>query len=337
MIQIASFSFELLEAKDNNYWVHFARFGRLLSYDFQQYSNMDEIPTLLSEGKVYQIGLDQSTSVAGVFIKDYKNTEAYMIEVSKNKGENADDFIFNFELLIHKLTEGRKVSHLIYERPIKKENYRSSQVLFQLEGNVRAWVKRYKDFHSAMLDYIENSAWRSVVILDKYARTLERKEASKESIRELLPWSCYYLFCLGPDCDVYEAMGVLFGWFFCSFDRLGRPYVRGDRYTGNIGGFILPNAPAEEVSKQLQAAKIDTEWWVQNPRKSIYENLVSAVKKYKVVCVEITDPFAILSLTVECGFKWDEDPSILTAVLVASNYVDKTLFSITGSKYHFIL
>lgn len=337
MIQYAAFTFEKLPANNGNYWVHFARFGRMLSCNFEQVDNWRDFPSLLSPEKTYQISIDQSSSVAGVFIKDTENTEAYMIEVSRDKkrGQDADDFIFNFELFINYLTEHSIFTHLIYERPISSENYRSSQVLFQLEGNIRAWVRRYSQFKSACLDNIENTAWRGAVIIKAYEKKYSRKEASQESIREMFPWSCRYMFCLGPDYDVYEAMGVMFGWFFCSFDGLGRPYVRGDKFNGNIGGFFLPGVGSEEIAEQLKQFGIDVNWKVQNPRKSIYENIASAVEKYRVVCVELTDKFAMLSLAVECNFKWT-DPDKATVLLVASNFVDNKLFEITGNTYHFI-
>lgn len=334
MIKVGYFEFSEVESK--NHWVDFAKFGDLVKFDVQWFEDSRQVPFKLDPEKTYQVALDQSTSCAGVFIKDYTNTEVYMIECSRAKGQDADDFIYNFELFLHGLCEECHVSHLIYERPITTESFRSSQVLFQLEGMIRGLTKRYDEFKTARLEAIENSAWRRVVILPEYKNSPDRKSATQESVQRIFDWTNSYGFSLGKDKDVYEAIGVMFGWFMNSFDTLGRPYVRGDKYYGAIGGFILPFMSAEEVCSKLKEAGIDTTWAMQNPRKSTFENLASAVEKYKVVCVELTDAYSMLALTVECNIKW-MDPDKMTVVLVAANFVDSRLFNITGKEYHFVV
>ena len=331
MIKLCAFTFEELSVTDH--WVTFAQFGQLTSSTIHWYESDADLDISLSPDKVYQIGLDQSTSCCGVFIKDYANTEAYMIELKGQTGK-ADDNIFTIELFLHKLCQAAKVSHLIYERPIKTDNFQSSRVLFQLEGTIRALNKRYDEFKPARLEYIENSSWRRVVIL-KHLENDGRKRASMESMHAIFDFSNFYDESLGKDYDVYEAMGVMFGWFINSYDALGRPYVRGDQYNGSIGGFLLPDISAEEVCKQLRAAGLETAWAMQNPRKSTFENLSAAVEKYKIVCVEFSDTYSMLTLFIECNMKWI-NPEKLTVVLVAANYVDSRLFAITGNQYHFV-
>lgn len=333
MIKLCRFTFEEVECKDH--WVNFASFGKVLSSELYFYDSAKDLDISLNPSKAYQIGIDQSTSCCGVFIKDYANTEAYMLEY-KGKSGDADNTIFGIELFLHKLCKDAKITHLIYEQPINTENFRSAQVLFQLEGMIRALNKRYDEFRSARLDSIVNSSWRSVVILDRFKDTTTRKRASMESIHAIFDFSNFYDESLGQDYDVYEAMGVLFGWFFNSFDALGRPYVRGDNFNGTIGGFLLPDCSAEEVCAQLKSAGLDTAWAVQNPKKSTFENLSAAVEKYRVVCVEFNDLYSMLTLFIECNLKWTE-PEKLTVVLTAANHVDKRLFNITGDTYHFVV
>ena len=335
MIKICAFSFDELQV--DNHWVSFSEFGEVKGYmPPKLFDTYEEVPEILDPEEFYQISFDQSTSCTGIFIKNYKNTEAYMIEVSKNKNQDADAYIFDFDMFVHRICKCAKITHLIYERPIATESFRSAQVLFQLEGTLRAFVKRYSEFKTARLECIENSSWRRVVILEDYKRMQDRKLASENSIKDLYPWTTYYDFSLGSDRDIFEAMGVMFGWFFNSYDRLGRPYVRGDRYNGAIGGFILPEASAEEVSKELKKAGIESTWFVQNPRKSTFENLACAVEKYKVVCVELNEPHAMLALTIECNIVW-MDPARMTIVLTAANFTNSKLFEITGKEYHFVL
>lgn len=341
MIKIGHFTFEELPSKDH--WVDFAKFGTPLEYDVQFFDQPCDVTFQLKAGEVYQIGFDQSTSNTGCFIKNYKNTEAFMIEVSRRKGAEVDDYLFDLEMFLHGFCRDALVSHIIYERPIEikdkrthRVRFRSSQVLFQLEGIIRGLVKRYSEFKNAQLDCIENASWRQVVILPQYKNDgTPRKEDTALSIKDIFDWTHLYGFSLGGDYDIFEAMGVLFGWFLKSFDGLGRPYVRGDQYNGNIGGFILPNISAEETAKQLDTLGIETKWFVQNPNKSTYQNLACAVEKYKVVCVELNQCYSMLALSVECNLKW-EDFDCMTVVLVAANYADARLFEITGKEYHFV-
>ena len=333
MIKIGSFEFEPFDSK--NHWADFAVFGPATYSDVKMYEDYREVLLVLDPEDTWQMSIDQSTSNSGIFIKNYENTKAYMIEVARDRGTDADDFIFNLEMFIHQTCTDAKMSHLIYERPITTDNFRSAQVLFQLEGMLRALVKRYSEFKTARLDYIENSSWRSVVVdANKYGGS-NRKEQSAKSIEGIFPWSRRYCGSIGSDYDIYEAMGVMFGWFINSFDRLGRPYVRGDKFNGNIGGFILPFQSSEEVAKAFQEAGLDATWMIAHPNKSIFENIAAGLEKYKIKCVEITDPVAMLALTVECNMKW-LNPDKMTIVLVTANYVDKRLFSITGKDYHFI-
>lgn len=334
MIKLCSFQFEELPSK--NHWVDFAKFGSLLKFDLKWYDSYRDVDQSLSQESSWQIGMDQSTSCCGIVLKNYENTMLYMVEVSRSKGQDANDAIFDLEMFLHQFCKDATITHLIYERPIKAESFRSSQILFQLEGMIRALAKRYDEFKPARLDFIENSSWRSVVILEKYKDGTERKLASRLSIQEIFDWTTIYDESLGRDEDIYEAMGVLFGWFINSFDTLGRPYVRGDRYNGVIGGFILPFMSAEKVASQFKEAGIESVWAVQNPRKSIYENLVCYIEKYKVACVELTEAYAMLALSVECNMKW-MNPDKMTVILVAPNYVDSRLYAITGKDFHFIL
>lgn len=336
MIKVGTFLFDEYETKDH--WADFAKFGRVSKYTVEYYKEVDEVPLRLNSEQVYQLSLDQSSTNTGIFIKSYDNTEAYMVEKKRATDENADDYMFGLERLIHQICDGATFTHLVYERPIITESFRSSQVLFQLEGYIRSWNKRYKEFANARLEFIESSSWRRVVILDHWKGMTgkQQKIASRNSIGEIFDWTNLYGNSINSDEDVFESIGVMFGWFINSYDTLGRPYVRGDIYNGSIGGFIMPCYGSKEVSDMFQEAGLKAEWYMQNPRKSTFENIASAVEKYKIVCVELTDKFSMLALSVECGMKW-MDPDVMTVVLVAANYVDNRLFKITGNEYHFVI
>lgn len=335
-VKLTKFTFEPTEDKDH--WVTFCKFGECTSSHTEIFDSEDDVPLLFKDSSedTFQISFDQSTTDTGMFVKNYDNTKAFMMELRRDSdAEDASRYIFNLEMFLHRQFEGVLVSHVIYEKPITSGSYQSSRVLFQLEGMLTQLSMRYAEFRNARLDNITNSSWRRVVIMSAYSE-YSRKVASKQSILSIFPWTMDYGNSMGADNDIYEAMGIMFGWFINSFDELGRPYVRGDRYTGAIGGFILPGAGAEDVSEQFKGMGLDSFYMVENPRKSIFENLVSAVQKYKIVCVELNTKSAMLAMSIECGFKW-LDPDVMTVVLVAANHVDRRLFKITGEEYHFVV
>ena len=334
MIKCQEFQFTKLEVPDH--WVAFPNFGECVKSRQHFATRWEELPVKLDPEKAYQVACDQSTSNSGIFIKDYENTEVYMIELSRDKGQDATDYIWKFELLLHGLLEGCNVTHLIYERPINSGSYRSSQVLFQLEGAIRGLSKRYAEFRAAKLDHIENSSWRAVVVNSADSRDYERKDASRVSVQRLWPWTADYGYSLGKDNDIYEAIGILFGWFFNAFDHLGRPYMRGERTTRTIGGLIIPGLPAEVIQKKLTEEGIESELRVENPKYSIYQNLVSGVDAYKTLCVEITSKYAMLCLCVECNIKW-VDPDVMTLIVTDASCVSSALREVAGGEFHFVI
>lgn len=335
MIKHCLFKFEELDSP--NHWVDFASFGELVDFKEEYFQDYQEATSLiLDPEKCYQIGFDQSSSNTGIFIKDFKNTEAHMIEVQRNKGQDASEYIFDLEMFLHQLAEGCTISHIVYERPIKTESYRSAQVLFQLEGTIRSLGKRYPEFKSATIDNIENAAWRAQVVDKQLESVYGRKDVSRISINHIFPWTTKYGFSLYKDNDIFEAMGVLFGWFMVSFDPLGRQYVRGDRTTRTVGGFVLPGLSGEKVLGLLEEQGIKAQLLIENPNYSIYKNIAGAVQERGTVCVEITKPYTMLCMCIEANIKW-MNPPVCTLILTDAATINPRLNEIAGGEFHFVL
>ena len=110
MIKICLLEFEELQGKDH--WVTFAQFGSCISHKtmtLDSYRELSDAGIVLDPEDAWQIAFDQSTSNSGVFIKNYKNTKAIMMEMHRARGDNADDFIFDFEMLVHQLCKGARL------------------------------------------------------------------------------------------------------------------------------------------------------------------------------------------------------------------------------------
>lgn len=335
MIKYQVFKFQELDSK--NHWVDFAAFSPEYSTEQKYAEHYRDVQIMLDPGKVYQMSMDQSSSNTGIFIKDYTNVEAYMIEVRRGQHQDASDYIYDLEMFLHEIGEGCVFSHIIYERPIDTGSFRSAQVLFQLEGAIRALGKRYVEYSTAKIDHIENASWRSVVVTDKqYEKDYGRKAASAHSVNQIWAWTRDYGPSIYKDNDIFEAIGVMMGWFFNSFDALGRPYVRGDKTSRTVGGFCIPCMPAQKVLDMLKAEGIEAELLVENPRYSIYQNLVGGVEPHTLRCVEISTKYTMLCMSVECNLKW-MDPEVMTLIICDAATVDTKLKKITGGEFHFVV
>ena len=336
MIKCAKFVFEEIPAK--NHWVTFAQFGNLLEHHVTGHEDWVSCDVVdLDPEDTWQLSMDQSTSNTGIFIKNYNNTVAWMIEVSRGKKQDASEYIFNLEMFLHKIGEGCKFSHIIYETAIDTGSYRSSQVAFQLEGMVRQLARRYAEFNTAKIDCIENASWRSVIIQKGRFDHLNRKEQTAESIRHIYHWTWKYGPSIYKDQDIFEAIGVMMGWFINSFDPLGRPYVRGSGDSNRtVGGFILPTLTVETVVEMFKEKGLDSELRVANPSYSIYKNVTRAVEPFVTTCIEFRDKYSMLALCVECNMKW-LDPEVMTVIVTDASKMDSRLKEITGGEFHFVV
>lgn len=333
MIKIVRILFKKLE--DFKPIIDFERFGEPIGYQEGFFKDYRECGVVLDTNTIYDLSMDQSSSNTGIFIKSEDNTEVYMIEVLRNKSQDAHDYIFDLEMFISKLVGETHIAHTIYEKPIKSESYRSSQVLFALEGNIKALCKRYEAFKCSRLENIENPAWRAQMIQDEFA-SLSRKESSLMSVRALFPWTAVYGNSLYKDNDIYESIGIMFGWFKSAFDHLGRPYVRGDQFFGSIGVFLLPEIDAEELAKGFEEQGLKSNWAVYNPSFSTFKNIVKQATAYEVSCVQVEDPYVMLMLCVEANMVYTKY-SKMTMVLVTPNYIDRRIYDITGKEFSFVL
>jgi len=335
MIKYAKFTFPQLELAE--YWTNFPVFSAVLTSKVDYTDDYRSVDITLDKDKIYQISFDQSTTNTGIFIKDLLNTEAYMIEVQGKKGQDPTVYIFELEQFLHSLGEGRVFSHVLYEKPIKGQSFQSSRVLFQLEGMIKALCLRYSEFGSACLDCIENSSWRSVVVTDsEYERVHGRKEASRHAVNELFSWTQIYGLSLYKDNDIFEAIGVMMGWFYNSFDPFGRPYVRGDKASRPVGGFIFPDVPAKEIRQMLKEQGIESDFFVENPKYSIWQNLTAGIRPHTIHCVELTTPYTMLCLCVECNIKWN-NPELMTVIVCDAATIDPKLKQMSGGTFQFIV
>ena len=318
-------------------YIHFAKFSSPINFDINEGTSLSALNLNLDDNIVYDISFDQSTTNTGIFIKAHNNTEIFMIEVYKKAGTSTEDYMFELETIIHSLCEDKLLLHLIYEKPIKSNNFRSSQVLFQLEGLLRMFAKRYKEFKSVKYETISKFEWAANIFdKQKFGSDYSDKHLSKQAIINLFDWTHYFGSSLYQDNDGYEAVGVMMGWFISAYDPLGRPYVRGDNFNGTVGCIVLPGVPYSSLYEELKKEEVDTKWFVFNPKTSIFKNIIKAAEQNYVVLVHIEDPYIKLALSVESNLKLFEC-DYFTLVIATPNFMSASAKRILGSQFHFYL
>lgn len=318
-------------------YVDFYRFGNIIDFHLTEGMDLKQLNILLSDNVIYDISFDQSTSNTGIFIKAHDNSEAYMIEVCKKSNTTPESYMYELETIIHGICKGHHFLNLIYEKPIKTNNFRSSQVLFQLEGMLRMLPLRYEEFKSTHYDNISKTSWASCVFdTERYGSNYSDKEAAKQSVIMHFPWTQWFGFSLGKDNDGYEAVGVMMGWFCTAFDPLGRPYVRGDSFNGNVGCTILPGFSYSMLYEELKKENVNAKWFVYDPKSSIFKNIVKAAEKDCVVLVHVDDPYIKLALSVESNLKLF-DYEFFTLAIATPNFMTAAAKRVLGTQFHFYL
>lgn len=322
---------------EHNNFTDFYKFGQVISYNIHEGTDLNDLGLDIDTSIIYDISFDQSSTCTGIFLRDLNNTAAYIIEVRRTKDMDADDYIFELEMFVNELTKNLTILHLIYEKPIKTEMFRSSQVAFQLEGSIRQWNRRYSQFKNCLLDNIEAVSWKSSIVnKEVWGSNYTSKEASKSSIIELFPWAGFYGSSLYKDNDGYEAVGIMFGWYFCSFDPLGRPYVRGDEYSGNVGCIVIADIDAEVLAESLNQSDVNAKWFVFNPKLSTFKNIMKGAEKYQISVIQIEDAYTVLCVCIEANVILPKSGKISLVVATPEN-MSASAKRIIGTDFHFYL
>lgn len=331
-----------LEAKfetqeDMKQYVDFYKFSQCTYFNLSEGECFADLDIELDTTLIYDLSLDQSSTCTGIFLRAIDNSTLYVLEVKRTKNSSADDYIFDFELFLNELTKDLTLLHLIYERPINTSTFRSSQVAFQLEGAIRQLVRRYPQFKYVLLDSIEPTSWKSCIVnTSRWGKDYTSKQASKESIIELFPWAGYYGSSINKDNDGYEAIGILFGWYFSAFDPFGRPYVRGQEFTGNVGCIVMPEMEAESLASSLTEAEIDAKWFVYNPKFSTFKNIMKSAEKYKVSVIQVEDLYTALCICIEANLKPPASGKLSVVVATPEN-MSAAAKRVLGDTFHFYL
>lgn len=205
-------------------WLETVVFYEPIGFIVDKVACVDDFGFNIEDDRYFEMSLDQSTTNTGIVLRSIDNCFVYLIEFSRNKRWSAEEYIIELERFLHILCEGKFIARVVYERPIKAKGFRSTQVLFHLEGMILQLGRRYKEFEGIDIVSVPVTSWRSAVVMDKY-KPYGVKTSVRCSLCEIFSWVADYGVSIGKDGDIFDAVGVMFGNLSremkADFDRLG--------------------------------------------------------------------------------------------------------------------
>lgn len=196
----------------------------------------EDLNIILKKDRTYMVGIDQSTSCTGIYIRESAGLIDLVLDV-KRDGMEKETFYRELEGLLKKLLKDLKVGLLVHEEPVpNKKQYYSGKVLLELKGRLRDWVSKIPALEKASIVSIYPQSWKSM-ILDKQAakesgETLAKRGKVKSKIAQdvcrYTPWfNEYRERHFSTDYDAFDATGILLGYLQAAFNEDGTRKIYG--------------------------------------------------------------------------------------------------------------
>lgn len=196
----------------------------------------EDLNIILKKGCTYMVGIDQSTSCTGIYIKESTGLIDLLLDV-KRDGMEKETFYRELEGLLKKLLKDVDVGLIVHEEPVpNRAQYYSGKVLLELKGRLRDWIAKIPSLQQASLVSLYPQSWKSL-ILDKQAakeegETLTKRGKSKAKIAidvcKYVPWfNEYRKLHFSSDYDAFDATGILLGYLQAAFDEDGSRKIYG--------------------------------------------------------------------------------------------------------------
>lgn len=141
----------------------------------------------LASNKIYDIGLDQSSSCTGIAISSTDDDLNILVDV-RNDSFDKNTFYRELKGVLYRLIANQKIRNIVCEDPppVKNKKY-TSTVLLELRGRLEAWVEEIDELRAGKFDSVYPQTWKSLVV-DK------SKGKNRSNIKE----------CIADDiCDIY--------------------------------------------------------------------------------------------------------------------------------------
>lgn len=296
-----------------------------------------EFQLSLNSKLTYDIGLDQSSSCTGIFIKSVDSRIRIIIDVKRDTG---DPYTFYRELkgFLKKLVKGQKIRHVICEDPPPVQNQRyTTKFLNELLGRVSEWMEDIPEFQNAEFNKILPQSWKALVMdKSKGKNRSKNKECIAEDICDIYPeFNSYRDYHFSKDYDGFDACGILTGFLRYSYtdNGTGIRMIAGTKKSRGKAYYAYRYIPVELANKPecindfLGETKLlfgNIPFYAFNYSKSVIDNIKIAGSNFKS-CFTIAPEKELSQLRFMYDIEEKDDYILLLYILSGSAWTNSEL------------
>lgn len=287
----------------------------------------------LPSTRSYEIGIDQSTSCTGIFIKDNKDDVNIMLEVAR---ANISEEDYRKELfgLIGRIIDGKEITLIVCEKPVPKfEQPHTFRVLTKFFSNLEIFLETNPNLSNTSLESIYPQSWKSRII-DKNKGTgrINSKRCCAEDLCDVKPLLWNYIdVSPNKDLDGFDACGILLGYKKCAFTEDGRPKIYGDvekrhktmvyyRYV-DISVMKTTEDFAQEILKPIRHVVnyLKPKFKVYNIDYNLLKNIKMASSKYQFTITQLPDK-VLEPLHWKFNFEYDKNKVMIAYIVKEKDF-----------------
>lgn len=275
------------------------------SHDVRYVSKLNEFVLRYSEGHKFYLGVDASTTCTG-FCLARDDMNLHLLIDFRRHDTPKELYINNLKDLFKGLVKGLDMSILVVESPIQQIGNHATEVLNSLAHSIRDIIRDIPEFDNIKLFRINPNSWKSYIHkegtgLDRY----NNKACLAEDLVEKYPIFAPHLKRIGSldypagDYDSFDATGILYFHLHTRFNENGDEFNYWEM--NQLLDSFVAVIEAESINDAIQMfpsgliSKLGYDVLLWNNDYTYYENIKMASSRKKVVIMDITDNYYVMT------------------------------------------
>lgn len=281
----------------------------------------------------YAVGVDQSTSCTGFYIREGLGRIEALFDVRRG-ADTTEEFFKSLKFILKSVFEGTIVDLVVHEEPVPnlRQAY-SGRILSELKGRLQEWIKEIPAFQNATIKGIYPQSWKKFVIDAKAAKaagtTVTKRAKSKAAISEdvckVLPYfRTYRALHYSVDYDAFDACGILIGYLAAAFDEEGnrKIYAIQEKKHSTIMYYkyvkkvdFLSKTPHEVIFGIDYFTYIDCPILMYNTSYKFIDNVVMAGSEFPMSATVLPDSEVT---RLQFSFNFEKDPDYVMVAIICN-------------------
>lgn len=273
--------------------------------------------------KVYEVGLDQSTTCTGLTFKSTDNEYVLQTEIYSTYLSGTDEYLSHIRELLCALFRGRQIDLVVIEKPVVGGWAMARMKLLPLAKQFKEMINSIPEYRRKKVEWIQKNEWTSQ-IRDKSkgkGRANNKREIAIDTY-ERFPFSkTMFDWSKAKDYDAMESLGVLEG-FKLKYRR--SEGVLDNAKTGKHMGTIFLYGEEAKVLEQFETiitelvafSKEKLQFREYNEEKSLHENIKMCDSGESASVIPLKSKLDVISVLFE--FDLDIIPNSEMVILVTA-------------------